>query len=104
ELSYNNINDANAALEMVRGFREPAVVAVKHTNPCGLAVGSTIAEAFARARDADPVSIFGGIVACNRPVDGEAARLMAELFLEVILAPAFEPEALEVFKPKKNLR
>ena len=104
ELSFNNIHDAHAALEMVREFDAPAVAAVKHANPCGLAVAGTIAEAFARARDADPVSIFGGIVAANRPVDGETARAMRELFLEVIIAPDFTPEALAVLAGRPNLR
>ncbi|HEY8417156.1 MAG TPA: bifunctional phosphoribosylaminoimidazolecarboxamide formyltransferase/IMP cyclohydrolase [Limnochordales bacterium] len=104
ELSFNNIHDAHAALEMVREFEAPAVAAVKHANPCGLAVAETVAEAFARARDADPVSIFGGIVAANRPVDAEAARAMRELFLEVIIAPDFTPEALEVLAGRPNLR
>src|SRR5690606_33965841 len=75
ELSFNNIQDAHAALEMVREFHRPAVAAVKHTNPCGLALADTVADAFARARDADPVSIFGGIVAANRVIDGAAAAL-----------------------------
>ncbi len=104
ELSFNNINDADAALQIVREFSGPAAVAVKHTNPCGVAVGNTIAEAFIRAHAADPVSIFGGIVALNRPVDVETARLMSGIFLEVILAPEFAPEALAVLQKKSNLR
>ncbi|MBO8141641.1 MAG: bifunctional phosphoribosylaminoimidazolecarboxamide formyltransferase/IMP cyclohydrolase [Firmicutes bacterium] len=104
ELSFNNIHDAHAALEMVREFDPPAVAAVKHANPCGLAVGATVAEAFRKARDSDPVSIFGGIVAANRPVDAEAARSMADLFLEVVLAPGFEPEALDILTAKPNIR
>lgn len=103
-LSYNNIGDAAAALELAGSFREPAAVAVKHANPCGVAVAPTLAEAFRRARDADPVSIFGGIVACNRPVDGETAALMADIFLEVIIAPSFLPAARDVLASKKNLR
>src|SRR5690606_32795306 len=103
-LSYNNLNDAEAALEIVGAFREPAVAVVKHTNPCGVAVGDTPAEAFRRARDADPVSIFGGIVAFNRGVDQETAHLLADVFLEVILAPSFDAGAREILAAKKNLR
>ena len=104
ELSFNNIQDAHAALEMVREFDRPAVAAVKHTNPCGLALADTVADAFARARDADPVSIFGGIVAANRVIDGAAAALMRELFLEVIVAPDFTPEARAILAGRPNLR
>lgn len=104
ELSYNNINDADAALQLVREFEEPAVVAIKHTNPCGVGLGSTLAEAFQKAYEADPVSIFGGIIAVNRPVDQAVADRMAELFLEVIIAPDFTPEALDRLTQKKNIR
>ncbi len=104
ELSYNNLNDAHAAWALVWEFAEPAAVAVKHANPCGVAVAGTPAEAYRKAHDADPVSIFGGIVALNRPVDGEAARAMAEVFLEVVIAPDFTAEAREVLRAKKNLR
>ncbi|MFM1654325.1 bifunctional phosphoribosylaminoimidazolecarboxamide formyltransferase/IMP cyclohydrolase [Brevibacillus sp. B_LB10_24] len=104
ELSYNNINDADAALAIVREFSEPAVVAVKHTNPCGVGVGASIAEAYRKAFEADPVSIFGGIVAANRPIDEETALLLKETFLEIILAPSFSPEALAILQQKKNLR
>ncbi|MGI6082578.1 MAG: bifunctional phosphoribosylaminoimidazolecarboxamide formyltransferase/IMP cyclohydrolase [Limnochordia bacterium] len=104
ELSFNNINDAAAAVEMIRGFSQPAVVAVKHTNPCGLAVAEELSAAYQKAYEADPVSIFGGIVACNRPVDETTAALMSEIFLEVILAPAFTPAALEILRAKPNLR
>lgn len=104
ELSYNNINDADAALQLVREFEEPAVVAIKHTNPCGVGLGSTLAEAFQKAYEADPVSIFGGIIAVNRPVDQAVADRMAELFLEVIIAPDFTPEALARLTQKKNIR
>lgn len=104
ELSYNNINDADAALQLVREFEEPAVVAIKHTNPCGVGLGSTLAEAFQKAYEADPVSIFGGIIAVNRPVDQAVADRMAELFLEVIIAPDFTPEALDRLNQKKNIR
>ncbi|MBE3577484.1 MAG: bifunctional phosphoribosylaminoimidazolecarboxamide formyltransferase/IMP cyclohydrolase [Limnochordales bacterium] len=104
ELSFNNIQDADAALAAVAEFAAPAAVAVKHMNPCGMAVAPTIAEAFRRAYEADTVSIFGGIVALNRPVDLETAKLLHEIFLEVILAPAFTPEALELLTRKKNVR
>lgn len=104
ELSYNNINDANSALEIVREFAEPAAVAVKHANPCGVGVGETIEEAFDKAFASDPVSIFGGIVALNRPVDGKTAEKLHQVFLEIILAPSFTEEALEILATKKNLR
>ncbi len=103
-LSYNNINDANAALEIVSEFAQPAVVAVKHMNPCGVGVGDHLAEAYRKAYESDPVSIFGGIIALNRTVDEECARMLKEIFLEIILAPDFEEEALAVLKQKKNLR
>ena len=104
ELSYNNINDANSALEIVREFAEPAAVAVKHANPCGVGVGETIEEAFDKAFASDPVSIFGGIVALNRPVDGKTAEKLHQVFLEIILAPSLTEEALEILATKKNLR
>src|SRR5690606_23963526 len=104
ELSYNNIHDAHAALEMVREFDAPAVAAVKHANPCGLAVAETVAEAFARARDADPVSSFGGSVGASRGGGGRADRAMGEVFLEVVIAPDFTQEALEVLATRPNLR
>ena len=104
ELSFNNINDAAAAVEMIRGFNRPAVVAVKHTNPCGLAVAQELRVAYQKAYEADPVSIIGGIVACNRPVDEKTATLMSEIFLEVIIAPGFTPAALEILRAKTTLR
>lgn len=104
ELSYNNINDANAALQIVKEFSEPAAVAVKHMNPCGVGTGKDIFEAFGKAFEADPVSIFGGIIALNREVDGETARKLYEIFLEIIIAPSFSEEALEILTAKKNLR
>lgn len=103
-LSYNNILDLNSALELVREFEETTVVIIKHNNPCGVAQGATVAEAYRRAYEADPVSAFGGIVAANRPVDEEAAKAMLEIFLEVIAAPDFTPEALKLFQSKPNLR
>ncbi|AST94628.1 bifunctional phosphoribosylaminoimidazolecarboxamide formyltransferase/IMP cyclohydrolase [Shouchella clausii] len=104
ELSYNNINDANAALEIVKEFSEPAAVAVKHMNPCGVGTGATVGEAYTRAYEADPKSIFGGIVALNREVDRETAEKMAAIFLEVILAPSFSEEAKAILQQKKNIR
>ncbi|MFC4766917.1 bifunctional phosphoribosylaminoimidazolecarboxamide formyltransferase/IMP cyclohydrolase [Effusibacillus consociatus] len=104
ELSYNNINDANAAISILKEFKEPAVVAVKHTNPCGVGIADTIFGAWQKAYEADPVSIFGGIIALNRPVDAQTAQGMSELFLEIILAPKFEAEAFEILSKKKNLR
>lgn len=104
ELSYNNIQDANAALQIVREFDEPFAVGLKHMNPCGAAVGKDLKEAWSKAYEADKVSIYGGIVAVNRPLDGETARLMKPIFLEIVMAPEFTPEALEVFATKKNLR
>lgn len=104
ELSYNNIQDANAALQIVREFDEPFAVGLKHMNPCGAAVGTDIKDAWTKAYEADKVSIYGGIVAVNRPLDGETAKLMKPIFLEIVMAPKFEPEALEVFATKKNLR
>ncbi|GIQ66469.1 bifunctional purine biosynthesis protein PurH [Paenibacillus cisolokensis] len=104
ELSYNNINDANAALAIVKEFDEPAVVAVKHMNPCGVGIGTTVAEAYRKAYESDPTSIFGGIVAANRTVDAETAGMLSELFLEIVLAPDFTPEALGILTRKKNIR
>jgi phosphoribosylaminoimidazolecarboxamide formyltransferase/IMP cyclohydrolase len=104
ELSFNNLVDVDAALECVRELTEPAAVIVKHTNPCGVAVAADLAAAYRIAREADPVSAFGGIVAVNREVDLAAARVLAETFLECIVAPGFAPDALGVLRGKKNLR
>jgi phosphoribosylaminoimidazolecarboxamide formyltransferase / IMP cyclohydrolase len=104
ELSFNNLVDVDAALEAVREFTEPAAVVVKHTNPSGVAVAADLATAYRIAREADPVSAFGGIVAVNREVDAAAARVLAETFLECIVAPSFAPDALAVLRGKKNLR
>ena len=104
ELSYNNIQDANAALNIVREFDEPFCVGLKHMNPCGAAVGKDVREAWQKTFEADKVSIFGGIVAANREIDKETALLMKPVFLEIIMAPSFSPEALEVLCAKKNLR
>jgi phosphoribosylaminoimidazolecarboxamide formyltransferase/IMP cyclohydrolase len=105
ELSYNNLADADAAWECVKTFdAAPACVIVKHANPCGVGLGADPAEAYARAFATDPTSAFGGIIAFNRPLDGAAAQAVAQQFVEVLLAPAFTPEALAVFAPKKNVR
>jgi len=105
ELSYNNINDTNGALEILKEYGdEPTIVAVKHANPCGIASDNHIAVAYKKAYDSDPVSIFGGIIAANREIDESAAKLMIETFLEVIVAPDFTKEALEILSAKPNLR
>ena len=104
EMSYNNIQDANAALNIVREFKEPFAVGLKHMNPCGAAIGKDIKEAWEKAYAADTVSIFGGIVAVNRELTKEVAELMKPIFLEIIMAPSFSEEALEVLSTKKNLR
>ncbi|NBI29852.1 bifunctional phosphoribosylaminoimidazolecarboxamide formyltransferase/IMP cyclohydrolase [Chengkuizengella marina] len=104
ELSYNNINDANAALQILKEFDEPAVVAIKHMNPCGVGIGETIDAAYQKAYDADPVSIFGGIVAFNRDIGKAIALKLHEIFLEIIIAPSYTDEAIEVLTQKKNIR
>jgi phosphoribosylaminoimidazolecarboxamide formyltransferase/IMP cyclohydrolase len=104
ELSFNNLVDVDAALDAVREFDRPAAVVVKHTNPSGVSVAATLVDAYREARDADPVSAFGGIVALNREVDEATARVLAETFLECIVAPSFAPASLEVLRAKKNLR
>ncbi|UBH13888.1 bifunctional phosphoribosylaminoimidazolecarboxamide formyltransferase/IMP cyclohydrolase [Macrococcus armenti] len=103
-LSFNNIKDADATLTLVKQFDIPAAVAVKHMNPCGVGTGESISEAFQNAYDADSQSIFGGIVALNREVDKATAEKMHAIFLEVIIAPKFSAEALEVLTAKKNIR
>lgn len=104
DLSYLNVYDTEAAWQLVHRFDEPTCVIVKHANPCGVAIGSDIAEAYRRANDCDPVSAFGGIVAVNRPVPVEMARDLAPRFTEVIVAPSFDPDALDVLRVKTNLR
>ncbi|MBY0369650.1 bifunctional phosphoribosylaminoimidazolecarboxamide formyltransferase/IMP cyclohydrolase [bacterium] len=105
ELSYNNLLDTEAAVRVVLEFKSPALSIIKHNNPCGVATGEfSSAELFARAFAADSKSAFGGIVACNRPVDAQAARAIGEIFLEVVAAPEFSEEALQIFSQKKNLR
>ena len=104
EMSYNNIQDASAALDILAEFDETTCVAVKHMNPCGVATGNSVFEAYSRAYEADPVSIFGGIVAVNGKVDKETAEKMHSIFLEIILATDYDKEALEILTKKKNLR
>jgi phosphoribosylaminoimidazolecarboxamide formyltransferase/IMP cyclohydrolase len=104
ELSYNNIVDLQAAWDLAQDFDETVCGIVKHTNPCGVATGKTLAEAYVRALECDPVSAFGGVIGVNRPIDAAAAAEMAKLFLEVIAAPSFDGSAKEIFASKKNLR
>ncbi|MES3003177.1 MAG: bifunctional phosphoribosylaminoimidazolecarboxamide formyltransferase/IMP cyclohydrolase [Pseudomonadota bacterium] len=104
ELSYNNIADADAAWECVKGFSETACVIVKHANPCGVAIGKDPLEAYGKALKTDPTSAFGGIIAFNRVVDGPAAQAVAKQFVEVLMAPDFTAEALEFFRSKVNVR
>ncbi|MEF8689327.1 UNVERIFIED_CONTAM: bifunctional phosphoribosylaminoimidazolecarboxamide formyltransferase/IMP cyclohydrolase [Comamonas sp. A-3] len=104
ELSYNNIADADAAWECVKSFDTPACVIVKHANPCGVAVGANAFEAYSKAFQTDPTSAFGGIIAFNRAVDKAAAEAVSKQFVEVLMAPEFSAEALEIFKAKVNVR
>lgn len=104
ELSFNNINDTHGALELLKEYEEPTVVACKHSNPCGVASGKDIHEAYVRAYNTDPVSIFGGIVCANRKIDKATAEEISKIFLEIVLAPDFDEDALEVLTQKKNIR
>jgi phosphoribosylaminoimidazolecarboxamide formyltransferase / IMP cyclohydrolase len=104
ELSYNNINDANGALDLLKEFDEPTVVAVKHANPCGVGCASNIYEAYLKAYEADPVSVFGGIIAANREIDVKTAEEINKIFIEIVIAPAFSEEALNILTKKKNIR
>ncbi|WP_164670140.1 bifunctional phosphoribosylaminoimidazolecarboxamide formyltransferase/IMP cyclohydrolase [Virgibacillus doumboii] len=104
ELSYNNIQDANAALEIIAEYSDPSTVAVKHMNPCGIGVAETINRAFDKAYEGDSVSIFGGIVACNREIDADLAKKLSGIFLEIIISPSFTEEALTILTKKKNIR
>ena len=105
ELSYNNINDANGALELLKEFgKTPAVVACKHSNPCGVGTGKSIYEAYMRAYESDPVSVFGGILAINGTVDEDTANEINKIFIEIVMAPAFTDKALEILESKKNIR
>ena len=103
-MSYNNYLDANSALELAKEFSDTAVAIIKHNNPCGVALGATPVEAYVKARETDPVSAFGGVLAFNRPVDLAAAKEITSTFVEVVVAPGFEPEALTELKRKKDLR
>lgn len=105
ELSYNNIQDGNAAIEILKDFEgQPAVVGLKHMNPCGVGIGKTIEEAWDKAYEADPVSIFGGIVAFNEPIHASVAEKLSKIFLEIIIAPAFDEDAFKILSKKKNIR
>ncbi|MBF7096923.1 bifunctional phosphoribosylaminoimidazolecarboxamide formyltransferase/IMP cyclohydrolase [Alkalibacter mobilis] len=105
ELSYNNINDTDSAIQILKEFHnEPTVVAVKHANPCGVGSGTHIYEAFKKAYEGDPVSIFGGIIAANKEIDEQTASKISELFIEVLVAPGYSQEALAILKAKKNIR
>ena len=104
ELSYNNLNDTDAAFELVSEFETPAVAIIKHANPCGVATADSVEEAYKKARKCDPVSAFGGIVALNRPLTKQAAELILETFCEVIIAPEIEADALALTEKKKNIR
>jgi phosphoribosylaminoimidazolecarboxamide formyltransferase / IMP cyclohydrolase len=104
ELSFNNLNDTDAAYELVAEFETPAVAIIKHANPCGVAEAASLGEAWVRALACDPISAYGGIVALNRPLDGATAEAVAKLFAEVVIAPAFAPEALAALKRRTQLR
>ncbi|MDR1272893.1 MAG: bifunctional phosphoribosylaminoimidazolecarboxamide formyltransferase/IMP cyclohydrolase [Clostridiales Family XIII bacterium] len=104
ELSFNNINDTNGAIACLREFDAPTVVAVKHANPCGVGTAPGIYEAYMKAYEADPVSIFGGIIAANRPVDLATAEEIGKIFVEIVIAPAFDEDALAFLSQKKNIR
>ena len=105
ELSFNNILDLDSAFETVKEYSETATVIIKHNNPCGVAIsGAGLADAYRKARDCDPVSAFGGVVGFNRPVDPETAQEMVKIFLEAVIAPGYDPKALEILKGKKDLR
>ena len=104
ELSFNNLRDMDVAWRTVCEFTEPACCGLKHSTPCGAAIGKNVYEAYTKAYECDPVSIFGGIVALNKEVDADTAREMVKIFLEIIIAPSFTDEALEILKTKKNLR
>ncbi len=105
-LSFNNINDTNGALELLKEFGtgKPVVIGVKHTNPCGVGIGATVFEAWQKAYQADPVSIFGGIVASNAEIDADTAKGINSIFVEIVIAPSYSAEALEILKSKQNIR
>src|SRR5579883_337219 len=104
ELSFNNLLDLDAALSAVQDFTAPTVAIIKHTNPCGLACDDVLVEAYKKAHGGDPISAYGGIIGCNRPVDEAVAHEISQLFYEAVIAPGFTPEALDILRRKKNLR
>lgn len=104
ELSFNNINDGNGALEILKEFDEPTVVAVKHANPCGIGSGKDLLEAYNKAYESDKISIFGGIISANREIDEDVAKRINDIFVEIVMAPAFTKKALEILTSKKNIR
>ena len=104
ELSFTNLLDVDAAARIASEFAEPAAVVIKHTNPCGVATGSSLDDAYVRARDANPLSAFGGIVGCNREIDEATAQAIASTFIEAVIGPAITDAALAVLASKKNLR
>ena len=104
ELSFNNINDTNGALDQLKEFNECCVVAVKHANPCGVGLGDTVHEAYMNAYNCDPVSIFGGIIATNREIDATTAEEINKIFIEIVIAPSYTEEALAILKQKQNIR
>jgi len=104
ELSFNNINDANGALDLLKEFTEPTIVAVKHTNPCGVGSGIDLYDAYTKAYECDPQSIFGGIIAANREVDVKTAEEINKIFIEIVIAPSYSEAALEILMKKKNIR
>lgn len=104
ELSFNNINDTNGALELLKEFEEPTVVACKHANPCGVGTGENVYEAYVKAYNSDPTSIFGGIVVMNRELDEKTAEEINKIFVEIVVAPSYSEKALEILKSKKNIR
>ena len=101
-MSYNNLNDSDAAYELIKEFLDPTIAIIKHANPCGIASNEIIVEAWKDALRTDPQSAFGGIVACNREITEELANNMNKIFLEVIIAPAFSAEAIKIFSSKKK--
>ena len=104
ELSFNNINDSNGALEILKEFDEPTVVGVKHANPCGIGSGDSILDAYKKAYESDTISIFGGILAANREIDEEVAKFIDEIFIEVVMAPSYTKKALSILSSKRNIR
>ena len=103
-MSYNNYVDADAARRAAYDFAEPCVAIIKHSNPCGIAIGADLADAHAKAHACDPASAFGGVIAANGPVTAELARQIAEVFTEVVIAPGFDDEALDILSASKNVR